>query len=319
MTLTTRFILSLLVMMALAGGAFAQEATGTAAASTAEVTATGTSETGTVETSTAATSTSEETSTAAEETTVASAGAYAIREQFTSLLSKHPADLGTILSLDPSLMSNEAFMAPYPEVREFIAKHPQVRHTPRFYLAEFNYRTSSRSAVGDVLEAVTIFATFVLIAFALAWVIRTINEQKRWNKLSRTQSEVHNKILDRFGTSAEVLDYIKTPAGTKFLESAPIQVHDERPMRQPSSPSVTRAMWSIQIGVVLAVAALGMLLVSGRFDKESAQGFFALGVIGFSIGAGFIASAIVSIFLSRRLGVWQGPGPEHIDHPGIMR
>jgi hypothetical protein len=159
----------------------------------------------------------------------------------------------------------------------------------------------------------------VLIAFALAWVIRTINEQKRWNKLSRTQSEVHNKILDRFGTSAEVLDYIKTPAGTKFLESAPIQLHDERPMRQVSNPPFTRAMWSIQIGVVLAVAALGMLLVSGRFDKESAQGFFALGVIGFSIGAGFIASAIVSIFLSRRLGLWQAPGPEHIDHPGIMR
>ena len=312
MTLTTRFILSLLVTLALAGGAFAQESTATTAAETTAA------ETETVETSTAATGTSEETSTAPDETTVASAGAYAVRERFTSLLSKHPADLGTILALDPSLMSNEAFMAPYPDLREFIARHPQVRHTPRFYLAEFNYRTSSRSVVGDVLESVTIFATFVLIAFALSWVIRTINEQKRWNKLFRTQSEVHNKILDRFGTSAEVLDYVKTPAGTKFLESAPIQVHDERP-RQISNPPFTRAMWSIQIGVVLAVAALGMLLVSGRFDKESAQGFFALGVIGFSVGAGFIASAIVSIFLSRRLGLWQGPGPEHIDHPGIMR
>lgn len=316
MTLTTRFILSLLVTLALAGGAFAQESTATAADTAAETT---TRETATEETSTSVTGTSGETSTAPADITVASAGAYAVREQLTRILSKHPADLGTILALDPSLLSNEAFMAPYPDLKEFVAKHPQVRHTPRFYLAEFSNRTSSRSAVGDVLESVTIFSTFVLIAFALSWVIRTINEQKRWNKLSRTQSEVHNKILDRFGTSAEVLDYIKTPAGTKFLESAPIQLHDERPMRQLNNPPFTRALWSIQIGVVLAVAALGMLLVSGRFDKESAQGFFALGVIGFSIGAGFIASALVSIFLSRRMGLWQGPGPEHIDHPGIMR
>lgn len=312
MTLTTRFILSLLVTFVLAGGAFAQEATPT----TTETTAAGTE---TAETSTATTGTSEETSTAPEEMTVASAGAYAVREQFTNILSKHPADLATILALDPSLMSNDTFMAPYPDLREFIAKHPQVRHTPRFYLREFSSYTSSRTVVGELMESLTVFATFMLIAFALAWAIRTINEQKRWNRLSRTQSEVHNKILDRFGTSAEVLDYIKTPAGTKFLESAPIQVHDERPLRQVSNPPFTRAIWSIQIGVVLAVAALGMLLVSGRFDKESAQGFFALGAIGFSVGAGFIASAVVSIFLSRRLGLWQGPGPEHIDHPGIMR
>lgn len=316
MTLTTRFILSLLVTLALAGGAFAQESTATTADTAVETT---TTETETVETSTAAAGTSEETSTApADAATSESAGAYAVREQFTNMLQKHPADLARILVLEPSLLSNDEFMASYPDLREFVARHPQVRQTPRFYLREFSSYTDTRSVLSDVMESLTIFATFVLIAFALAWVIRTINEQKRWNKLSRTQSEVHNKILDRFGTSAEVLDYIKTPAGTKFLESAPIQVHDERPMRA-SNPPFTRAMWSIQIGVVLAVAALGMLLVSGRFDKESAQGFFALGVIGFSIGAGFIASAMVSIFLSRRLGLWQGPGPDHIDHPGIMR
>jgi hypothetical protein len=132
--------------------------------------------------------------------------------------------------------------------------------------------------------------------------VRTIIEQKRWNRLSKTQAEVHNKILDRFGTTSELLEYVKTPAGTKFLESAPIPLHEEK---VPQNAPLARVLWSIQIGVVLAVGALGMLLVSFRFEKESAQGLFAMGMIGFCVGAGFIASAIVSIVLSRRLGLWK--------------
>jgi hypothetical protein len=70
---------------------------------------------------------------------------------------------------------------------------------------------------------------------------------------------------------------------------------------------MARVLWSIQIGVVVAVASLGMLLVSFRLDGETAQGLFVLGAIGFCVGAGFIASAAVSLALSRRLGLWEPP------------
>ena len=43
---------------------------------------------------------------------------------------------------------------------------------------------------------------------ALAWLIRTLIEQRRWKQLSRTQSDVHNKILDRFNTTEQLLEYI---------------------------------------------------------------------------------------------------------------
>jgi hypothetical protein len=45
-----------------------------------------------------------------------------------------------------------------------------------------------------------------------------------------------------------------------------------------------------------------MLLVSGRFDAQTARGFFAMGTIAACVGGGFILSAIVSIALTRRLG-----------------
>ncbi|HJX29810.1 MAG TPA: hypothetical protein VJ885_18055 [Thermoanaerobaculia bacterium] len=51
---------------------------------------------------------------------------------------------------------------------------------------------------------------------------------------------MHNKILDRFNTTEQLLEYIRTPAGSKFLESAPIPLHVERPASGRASTSVCR-------------------------------------------------------------------------------
>jgi hypothetical protein len=231
---------------------------------------------------------------------------YDTRERFSTLLGRHPSELATILTLDPTLLSDEHFLARYPELAAFVADHPEVRHNPRFYLGEF--RIQDRDTLDTILEPIMIVFGFSLLAFALSWAIRQAIEQRRWSRLSRTQSEVHNKILDRFGTTAELLEYIRTPAGTKFLESAPIPLYVDRPA--PQAP-YNRTIWSIQLGVIVAAVALGMLLVSFRFGGESGAALFALGLIALCLGGGFIASAFVSIRLSRRLGLLdEGRGDE---------
>jgi hypothetical protein len=247
-------------------------------------------------------------------------GSYEVRNEFTKVLERTAPDLSTILLVDPSLMSNEAFMSGYPHVAAFIQAHPEVRRNPRFYLGDFSFQRRG-TPFDQFFEALGIVTIMALIAYTLAWLVRTVIEQKRWNYLSRTQSEVHTRILDRFNSSAEVLEYMKTAAGTKFLESAPIPLHAERE-RAYSAP-VGRVMLSVQIGVIALAIAAGLLIVSLRYDKETAQGMFAMGAIGVSIGVGFIASALVSILLSKRLGVWrsgtEGPTFDRLDEPGRMR
>jgi hypothetical protein len=282
MTLITRTIFILVLVLALAGELVAQEASTTA-------------------TSTAATA-----ETPTEETGNPSTGRHLeIRDQFTRLLEQHPYELWMILKLDPALLTNDAFMSGYPEVQEFVARHPEILKNPRFYLAQLNSPAQDRSVLDDIFELLAVVGGIGLTVFALAWLIRTLIEQKRWKQLSRTQSEVHNKILDRFNTSEQLLEYIRTPAGGKFLESAPIPLHGERPANGRMSTLATRIIWSVQLGVVIAIAGLGMLLLSLVFDKDSAQGLFALGAIALCVGAGFIASAAVSLKLSRRLGLWE--------------
>ena len=278
-----RPILFLTLALAVAGGAFAQESTATATGS-ADAT-----------TTQPAADTAGETSPHTSQET---------RERFNTILRQHPPELSTILSLDPTLLSNEAFLAGYPDLARFVAEYPEVRRSPRYFLGNYDPEPEPGGLLGKALEGFFVLSIFVFIAFFLAWLVRAVIEQKRWNRLSRTQTEVHNKILDRFGSSEELLAYVRTPAGTKFLESAPIPLHAEPAVSAP----VSRILWSIQVGIVVMAGSIGLMIVSGRFDQETAQGMFAMGTIAFCVGTGFIAAALVSMAMSRRFGLWPGGG-----------
>lgn len=333
MTLTTRTIFILMLVLALAGKLVAQEASATEPAETAESSTAATSpdETATPaeaapetkDTETTAETSAEETGPPSEDSDNPSTRRhFEIRNQFTRLLEQHPYELWMILKLDPALLTNDAFMSGYPEVQEFVARHPEIPKNPRFYLANFRSPAQEdRSVLDSVFEVLAVLGGISLTVFALAWLIRTLIEQKRWKQLSRTQNEVHNKLLDRFSTSEQLIEYIRTPAGSKFLESAPIPLHAERPASRRMSTLATRILWSVQIGVVIAIVGLGMLLLSAVFEKDASQGLFALGAIALCVGAGFISSSAVSFYLSRRLGLWEdiGAPPEATDGTGLVR
>jgi hypothetical protein len=301
MTLTARTIFILMLVLALAGELIAQEASTTAMDAAATETA---AETPVEDTENPSTDRHLET-----------------QDLFTRLLERHPHELWMILKLDPALLTNEAFMSGYPEIQEFVTRHPEILKNPRFYLARFSSPAQDRRVLDDIFEMLAVGGSIGLTIFALGWLIRTLIEQKRWKQLSRTQNEVHTKLLDRFGTSEQLIEYIRTPAGSKFLESAPIPLHVERPVRGKMSTLAARILWSVQIGVVAAILGLGMLLLGAVFDQDVSQGLFALGAIALCVGAGFIASAAVSLKLSRRLGLWEDGGapPEAIDGTGLVR
>lgn len=241
---------------------------------------------------------------------------YELRDRFVNLLNNHPPELSTILVLDPSLLANGSFLTAYPAVAEFVTKNPEVLRNPRFYLANFKVPGEGSRVLDEMFDVAAPFSILLIIVFAIFWLVRTIVEQKRWNRLSKTQAEVHNKILDRFSTSEELLEYVRSPAGTKFLESAPIPLHTEQ---APQNAQVTRIMWSLQLGVVVMAAAIGMLIVSARFAEEDSHGFFALGFIGLSIGAGFIASAVITLVVTKRLGLGLTPGAPAEESPTVRR
>jgi hypothetical protein len=236
------------------------------------------------------------------------------RSQLSEVLSSLPPQVGKTLKLDPTLWTNQAYLANYPALASFINAHPEVMHSPAYFLEEVWIPNDPRPETANfrmwdrLLETISIFTGFAIFGGILMWLIRTIIDHRRWSRLTRTQAEVHNKLLDRFASNEDMLKYVSTPAGQRFLESAPIQL-DAGP-RSISSPA-GRVLWSVQVGIVLAAAGVGMKLVSWTAtDQDVVQPLSAMGILGVAIGVGFIVAAAASFVLSRRLGLWQPPAME---------
>jgi hypothetical protein len=139
------------------------------------------------------------------------------------------------------------------------------------------------------------------------WLVKTAVDHRRWLRLTRTQTEVHTKLLDRLGTNEELMAYIQSPAGRRFLESAPINLEQEP--RTTNAP-VSRILWSMQAGVVLGALGLGFWLVQTRTTLEVSEGFWIIGVLIAALGFGFLASAVVAYVISSRLGLVSRPKME---------
>ena len=142
----------------------------------------------------------------------------------------------------------------------------------------------------------------------VVWLIRMVVDGRRWNKLSKVQYDVHTKLLDRFQKNEELLAYMETPSGRRFLDSAPIPLHDDS--RGIAAP-YARILWSLQAGVVGSLAGLGLLFVSWRLADEVSQFFFVVGTVTLALGGGFIVSAGAAYIMSRRLGLFDRQNPEH--------
>lgn len=247
---------------------------------------------------------------------VDSADADQTRQAFNDMLQKYPPSLGRVLKLDPTLMTNPDYLAPYPGLAAFLAQHPEVAHNPGFFLERVpgggSYtstpRDQAREDFMNLLGNFTGFLVFLVVTGVLIWLIQMFVEHRRWNRLQKIQTDVHTKILDRFSSNEDLLAYIQTPAGRRFLESAPIPLHDEsRPIGAPFS----RILWSVQAGIVLAVAGIGVLFVSSYFTDEPAQFFLVVGTVILALGGGFIVSALAAYLLSQRLGLLEKPSTDH--------
>jgi len=236
-----------------------------------------------------------------------------LRRQFEEALRPYPPSLPRVLRLDPTLLSSSDYLQPYPQLKAFLDAHPEIRHNPGYFFAGFRedggfYRETPQDRAiqmwRSTIEGFTIGTVVISIASFLFWLIKTLVDHRRWNRQSKIQTEVHTKILDRFQSNDELLAYIQTPAGRKFLESSPINV-DTAPRATPAP--LGRILWSAQAGAVLTVLGAGILLVSRTTLEEVAPPLAAMGAIVVALGIGFVVSAVLAYALTRRFGLMNTP------------
>lgn len=237
-----------------------------------------------------------------------------LKNEFDRLLNRYPPTVKGVFKQDPTLMTQQEYLKPYPALANFLGMHPEIALNPAYFLdgvgndpwQQPRGREDRILGMWDDLEK----GLFVVTGFAIAiglltWLIRTFLDYRRWNRLSKVQSEVHTKLLDRFSTNEEIMAYISTPAGSKFLQSAPISLDTGAASRSMGAP-LSRIMWSLQAGVVLAAAGVGFMVASSRMSRDMYLPLEILGILALAMGAGFAISAGVSYKLSQKMGLLDG-------------
>jgi hypothetical protein len=233
------------------------------------------------------------------------------RERLRQVIEQYSPSLYEVFRHDPSLLRNDQYLASYPGLAAFLQQHPEVGHNPGFFVGEPQWsrnrdpRTATIDAWRETIEHFTIIGAFGLAALVLTWLIRTFIDYRRWLRLTRIQTDAHTKLLDRLTSNEDLMAYIQSPSGRRFLESAPIALDGGG--TKPVSAPVSRILMSLQAGVVLAAGGFGFIYASGRALEDVGPGLFTIGVLAIAFGAGFFASAILAYGLSERLGLLTPP------------
>jgi hypothetical protein len=237
-----------------------------------------------------------------------------MRRALEAVLEQYPPSLPRILKMDPTLLTNEGYLQPYPLLASFLKEHPQVAHNPAYFFAQFGengnfYRETAQDRAvkmwQETIQGFTIGGVLLSVVTGVVWLIKMLVDYRRWSRLSKIQTEVHNKVLDRMQSNEDLLAYIQTPAGRRFLESAPIPVDAPRAIGAP----LGRILWSAQAGAVLTVLGGGIEIVAQNSLEEVAPPLAAMGAVVIALGIGFLVSALLAYLLTRRFGLLNDAGP----------
>lgn len=235
------------------------------------------------------------------------------RRRLGEVLQQYPPSLREVLRLDPSLLSNAAYLEPYPALAEFLSQHDDIAHNPAFFFPDYREYRGDRNdpklaairTMEESLAGLAVLIGFLTVVGTIAWLLRSVIEHRRWLRVSKTHTDTHTKLLDRLTSNEDLMAYMQSPAGRRFLEAAPIPLGAGP--RALSAP-IGRILWSVQAGCVVAFGGAGLIIASGRFAAnptfaEAELPFFLIGATAVAIGAGFVVSAIIAYGLSRRLGL----------------
>ncbi len=148
---------------------------------------------------------------------------------------------------------------------------------------------------------------FVGFLTALVWLIRIFLENRRWSRVFHLQSDVHAKLIDRFANNQELLHYMETEPGKRFLEAAPIPVAVDR--NQPLPGGIARVLGPLQFGIVLSLLGIGLLILQHNLP-DIADGLLVFGMIALMPGLGFIISALIAWRITTHLGLMPQPPAE---------
>ena len=144
-------------------------------------------------------------------------------------------------------------------------------------------------------EQVTISIVLVSLFLTAAWVISSLAGNWRRARIASTVAEMHGKVIDRFQSNQDLIAYMETDAGRKFLNSA---------VSDGASP-YSRILGAATAGILLTLLGTSLFLLRLSVqDNGERQGLMYVAAPVLALGIGFLAAAVLANTLCRKWGLF---------------
>jgi len=129
------------------------------------------------------------------------------------------------------------------------------------------------------------------------WAFKTLLNFIQQRQLTKLHYSLQDKLLERLGSSPEAVQYLHSDAGEKMFALA---------TRERTNP-YARILSALQAGAVLSLLGLGFIVLRYMTPSQDAvEGFTVIGVLGISLGLGFLASSAAAYVFSKNWGLING-------------
>src|SRR5471032_2824221 len=150
------------------------------------------------------------------------------RDRLREILEQYPPSVAQVLRLDPSLLSKPDYLATYPKLAAYLAQHPEVAHNPVFFIGggfgpQQQYsdtRTAAMRTIESVFEGLEFLIGVMTGMLVLAWLTKAAIDHRRWLRATKIQVDAHTKIVDRLSSNEDLLAYMQSPTGQRFLSAS---------------------------------------------------------------------------------------------------
>src|ERR1700761_1094216 len=116
------------------------------------------------------------------------------------------------------------------------------------------------------------------LASLVGWIVWVISTNVRRRQATERIAALHAKLLDQCANSNELLRYLESEQGRRFLESATIET---------SNPAA-RILGAIQAGCVIGlVGVAGLLVRDALHDPDAREAMTVFASAALAIGVGF--------------------------------
>jgi hypothetical protein len=140
----------------------------------------------------------------------------------------------------------------------------------------------------DAAAFLLFLGVFVFVGVVLYLIFEWTARQRR----VKAQGEVAGRLLDKFGTARELIEFLQSPGNTRFISA--ISGDGYSPARE-----VLRTLHRGIILLLLGIGCLGLHLHYGETDNP----LLVFAVILSCLGIGFLISAAVTYRLAKSLGL----------------